>query len=322
MKYNNNNGDSDFFGCLLTYFKANRLELKDINKIRNEVYLLSLQDGTKFIIKGFPDQHKWAVQRKLSALLERSRFSNSYKFITTLDPFKYNRILYSFIEYIPPHEKRFDFDTMNNRREGMELLSRFHEHSAVFVPNFNDKLPRFQLLRKWSERFYLFLHNLPIIRRFVAIDILDQWIWWANWSLRGVFANLQYETLERQVIIHGDVAHHNFLRSKDGNLYLIDFDLIAIAPPMFDYLQYANRLLPVIASHEEIWAYPQLAAYRYNQLFLYGLAFPTDIFREWNRVISSGLSKSDEQIYYVWKLTAKHFPFRMALNHAILEMVL
>lgn len=90
------------------------------------------------------------------------------------------------------------------------------------------------------------MHNRSSIKYFLDDYIISELISWANWSLAGMVRKRRFFQKEPSVILHGDVAHHNFLRDKNGKLHLIDFDLISIGPPSFDYLQYANRILPSI----------------------------------------------------------------------------
>ena len=109
-------------------------------------------------------------------------------------------------------------------------------------------------------------------------------------------------------VLHGDVAHHNFLRDSKGILHLIDFDLISIGPPSLDYLQYANRILPSLD-----WSFERLAQFSvYEKLvgekaFLYALAFPADIFREWNRLIREGSYRDQNKYNQVMDLTIGQF---------------
>src|SRR5690606_14014221 len=121
---------------------------------------------------------------------------------------------------------------------------------------------------------------------FVQKEIINELLAWADWSLRGIEEEAWLFQSGRQVILHGDVAHHNFLRAKDQSLYLLDFDLVAIGSPHSDYLQYANRILPFMNwSFEELKEYP-IFKYSLEEIgFLHALAYPTDIFREWISVI-------------------------------------
>ena len=113
---------------------------------------------------------------------------------------------------------------------------------------------------------------------------------------------------EPYCILHGDVAHHNFLRDSNGILHLIDFDLISIGPPSLDYLQYANRILPSVDwSFERLSHFSQYQELLNEKAFLYALAFPADIFREWNRVIREGSYKDQRKYDQVMDLTIGQF---------------
>ena len=116
---------------------------------------------------------------------------------------------------------------------------------------------------------------------------------------------------EPYVILHGDVAHHNFLRDTSGNLHLIDFDLIHIGPESIDLLQYANRILPSIDwSIDQLSQYQQISKFLKERAFLYALAFPTDIFREWNRILREKKHENQHHYKYVIELTLNQLYLR------------
>jgi thiamine kinase-like enzyme len=131
---------------------------------------------------------------------------------------------------------------------------------------------------------------------------------WANWSLDGMEKNSGFFQKKPFVILHGDLAHHNFLRDEHGKLHLIDFDLISIGTPALDYLQYANRILPYMDwSYEKLKTSKHMQKYLESDAFLYALAFPADIFREWNRMIREKTYKDDVKFRQVMDLTIGQF---------------
>ncbi len=110
----------------------------------------------------------------------------------------------------------------------------------------------------------LFFHIIyPFCEYFINESVLTELQLWANWSLTGMKKAGSLFTNEPFVILHGDVAHHNFLRDSSGKLHLIDFDLISIGPAFLDYLQYANRILPYLD-----WSFERLAKFSQIQNFL------------------------------------------------------
>jgi len=94
--------------------------------------------------------------------------------------------------------------------------------------------------------------------------------------------NKEYFLKKPYCIIHGDVAHHNFILGNDG-LYLIDFDLAKMAPDILDDLQFCNRILPHLDwSLEKLSMYKPLEKNLQEKSFLSALIYPTDLLREWN----------------------------------------
>lgn len=55
---------------------------------------------------------------------------------------------------------------------------------------------------------------------------------------------LPVTTTEKQVVCHGDIDHHNFLRAADGKLYLIDWDNALIGDPTMDYANILHWYIP------------------------------------------------------------------------------
>jgi thiamine kinase-like enzyme len=125
------------------------------------------------------------------------------------------------------------------------------------------------------------------------------------------------------VILHGDVAHHNFLRNKAGNLQLIDFDLISIGPNSLDYLQYANRILPYMDwSFNQLSQMKQIQSFLNEKAFLYALAFPADIFREWNRIIREQTYKDHTKFKQVMEMTIGQFYLRKQFIDQVKNLIL
>jgi hypothetical protein len=315
-------GDSDFLNCLLSYLEDHQLEVKKIETVRSNVYLLKQKNGQFFILKGFANQDKWHRQKKLTDCLRKNGFLKTYEFYSQIPAFQYKNRSFAFIEYIQPHKEKFHFFAEENRREGLSLLSHFHRASRGALAELSGEIPAFDQIQKWEERLRSFKSVLPIISSYVSDFILQKWISWALWSLKGMkfFEDSLYN--EEHTIVHGDVAHHNFLRRSDGALCLIDFDLMTAGPAAIDYLQYANRILPSVNFNASLlWNYKELTHYQTNPAFLYALAYPTDIFREWNRLIKENRLGNPSQLHAVWKMTVQDFTYRMDFNRKMGMMV-
>ncbi|WP_234396910.1 aminoglycoside phosphotransferase family protein [Bacillus massiliglaciei] len=306
-------GDSVFHTRLLSCLQTSGLKLDHHQHIQSQVYLLFFKNHRPLILKGFDNEGKWLRQFHLTKGLRKHGFSETYQLLDKPGPFSFRGKYYGFIEYLEPGKEKFLFSNKKDREDGLKLLEKFHkstENLALAMPSFNQ-------LRKWKARSFLFKKNLPLIRQYVPDHMLNEWLRWAKWSLEGMEANQQDWKKQPQSILHGDCAHHNFLRREDGSLALIDFDLAAHGAAMFDYLQYANRILSHLDEPaKELWDFSQFRPYQNNRAFLYALVYPSDIFREWNRQ-----EKNPAQFRQVWLQTVDHFEKRMDTNRKIARLL-
>ncbi|MGJ7920570.1 phosphotransferase [Neobacillus sp. LXY-4] len=291
--------------------KSVPFSIKKIKKIRGSVFLLETGFKT-FILKGFSSLPRLQVQEAFTSSLKSEGFVNSYSFYRfTEDPIYFNKKYYGLIEYIEPHRERFSYLTAADRLEGLNLLHTFHLTTKRISKKYERILPQFNLYEKWVERKKLFTINSSIIKNYLPKEMMNELLEWGNDSLNGI----KNETLriedEPPVILHGDVAHHNYLRSTSGRLFLIDFDLISIGPESIDLLQYANRILPFINwSFTQLSEYPLFDQYLQNRTFLFALMYPSDIFREWNRIIKEKSYILPNKLLPVLELTTEQFQLR------------
>lgn len=150
------------------------------------------------------------------------------------------------------------------------LLTQFHEAGQPLA----YRLPILQLEAKWHYRLLQFesLESilLPILQQnFYNIVRI------AHYALRrGCFPK------EAVTALHGDVAHHNFLKDAANNFYMIDLDLSAAGNAAEEFILWMHRLLPHhrFNIHDVLDIVPQLECYeRYFSLLL----FPNELIREW-----------------------------------------
>ena len=321
----NQKGDDDFFDRLLSYFRSQFFEkIIEFVPIRKSVFLLKTEKNT-YIIKGYHMYSKLRLQEAFTATLRKEGFSNTYLFVTppVKEQLFFEGLHFGCMEYLEPNKIPFSFHSHKNRQEGMELLEQFHQITSSFEARYRTLLPKGHLLEKWKERLTLFLKNLPVMRYFINEKFLSEMVSWANWSLKGMEQNRLFFLKEPFVILHGDVAHHNFLRNKAGNLQLIDFDLISIGPNSLDYLQYANRILPYMDwSFNQLSQMQQIQSFLNENAFLYALAFPADIFREWNRIIREQTYKDHTKFKQVMEMTIGQFYLRKQFINQVKNLIL
>lgn len=294
------------------------IELRKLQSIRDYVMIVQTSAG-KFLLKGFSNSKRLENQRKLTKLLRENGFRRTYRFIEDLEPFVFDGYIFAWIEFLPSSRKKFSYSSRHSREEGLHLLEEFHRTTQKFY----DRIPvsHFNQLDKWRDRFDEFEDNTGVIRKYVSNDIIQTWLKWGKRSLKGLRKYEDDLYAEPLCIVHGDVAHHNFFYKEDGSLYLIDFDLISKAPPLIDFLQYSNRIMPDISGSAELWSYEQLKKYKNNKAFLYALLFPTDIFREWNRLIRENDFHNNNYLHSVWLLTVEDFSKRVRLYKEITDLL-
>ncbi|MED4225041.1 aminoglycoside phosphotransferase family protein [Neobacillus cucumis] len=320
----NQKGDDAYLSRLLSYFQSQFYEkIVQLSRIRKAVFLLKTEKNT-YIIKGYRANHKLKLQEAFTATLRTEGFLKTYQYLThpIKEPLFFEDTYFGCIEYIPPNKTAFSYDNQQNRQEGLELLKQFHQTTALFESRYQTLIPQGQLIEKWTERLRLFMHNRSSIKYFLDDYIISELISWANWSIAGMVKKRRFFQKEPSVILHGDVAHHNFLRDKNGKLHLIDFDLISIGPPSFDYLQYANRILPSIDwSLGKLGSLKDIGKYLDEEAFIYALAFPADIFREWNRLIREKSYTDQSKLKQVMDLTVNQFQLRKNFFSQLQEKV-
>jgi thiamine kinase-like enzyme len=308
-----NSGGDDYFNRLLSYFKQQFKEpIVKMEQIRDNVFIIKTKTK-KYVVKGYSKYKKLRLQETFTATLHQEGFEKTYKFLS--DPIKeplfFEGDYFGCIEYLNPHPKAFTFYSHKNRKEGLKLLEEFHTVTSACITRYKTLLSYGNLQAKWSERLTTFKRYRPQICHYLNEETVDELMEWAEWSLRGMKDHESFFPNEPHVILHGDVAHHNFHRDTTGTLDLIDFDLIHIGPACIDFLQYANRILPSIDwSIDELSHYKQIGEFLKEKAFLYALAFPTDIFREWNRILREKKHPKEYHFKYVINLTLEQFSLR------------
>jgi hypothetical protein len=306
----NQKGDDDYFIRLLSYlrsqFKENIVEMVPYRK--SVIWIKT--DKSSYMLKGFHTNKRLRLQEAFTTTLRKEGFSKTYLFVhpQMKEPLFFEGTYFGCMEYITPNKIPFSFQSQKNRQEGLELLEQFHQVTSSFESRYRTLIPKGVIIEKWRDRGKIFSSNISTLKYFINDKILTEMINWAQWSLSGMEKNRSLFLNEPFCILHGDVAHHNFLRDTNGILNLIDFDLISIGPASLDYLQYANRILPSLDwSFDRLDQFSQYEDLLNEKAFLHALAYPADIFREWNRLIREGSYRDQKKYSQVMDLTIGQF---------------
>ncbi|WP_240056566.1 phosphotransferase [Bacillus mesophilum] len=293
--------------------------LTDLRPIRKNVFKIST-DEKQYILKEFSPGNRLRLQETFTSSLKHEGFDQTYQFVDLAQdaPLYFQGKLFGLLDYIPSAEQPFTYNTSKNREDALSLLHHYHETTAKLYPRYKTLLPAFNQMAKWTDRLTVFMQNSTLLKLFIHGDVLEEFILWAKWSLAGMTETFEWFETQSKVVLHGDVAFHNFLRGENGRLYLLDFDLISNGHAYADYLQYANRILPSIGwSFHELQSLQILKPYLSEKGFLYGLIYPTDIFREWNRLIRGRMYNDRVKIKNVLDMTFYQLEKRRTFIHDI-----
>lgn len=308
-----NRGGDDYFNRLLSYLSQQFNEkIVKMVQYRDCVFFVKTNKN-KYIVKGYSSNRKLKLQEAFTATLRKEGFPKSYVFLNDPvdQPLFFEGKYFGCMEYIEPNEKAFNYRSYKNRMEGLVVLEEFHQITSSVASRYKTLIPNSDIEEKWIERLGKFKKNIPIIRYFLKEPFINEMLEWANWSLNGMKEDQSFFSDQPHVILHGDVAHHNFLRSSLGELNLIDFDLICIGPRCIDYLQYANRILPFMDwSFDFLSNHKQIKKFLDKKAFLFALAYPADIFREWNRAIREKSISDPKNYKQIIEFTLEQFYLR------------
>ncbi|OZI10251.1 hypothetical protein CEW92_18120 [Bacillaceae bacterium SAS-127] len=262
-------------------------------------------DKNHWFLKQYATEKQFRKQWKITEKLLAAKFYTIIPFHPS-SPFIVGKSIFALMPFIPSSSRVYTFQTKKEREQALRLLRAFHMQTAEFVNELDEVSPLDQLIR-WQQRLDLFRESLPQLQHYFPKPLLTEYVEMGKWSLDQLMKR-SGQTRD-PVIIHGDVVAHNFLQAKSGPLFLIDFDLAARAPAMYDYLQFANRVLPIVDwDLDQVMKDEVLTGFKDEEEFYLHLLFPTDVFRECRRLLRS----INGNYQYVYDLIVTHFEKREA----------
>lgn len=316
----------DFQGDRLFLKKMNELGLEviDFGFFRENVIWIKTKQG-KYVLKGFNRSETCNKQLKLSKLYhgQKPRIMGTY----TVFPNQKKTVQFGkYIWAIMPFYKGegLHFGKKDDVKAGIDAISRFHSFSKHIPDPLYEQLTSYSLFKKWSDRLDAFkFHARSANWNHQMRPLISEIIMWGEWSLNHfdheAVEKLEKKAYKKKEITHGDVAPHNFVKHKEKDTYLIDFDLFAAVPQAFDWLQYANRILPFwhwsYETMEEVGNEDFLKGFT-KRWFVISLVFPTDLYREWNRALKTG---DKEMIDAVTRFTLRDFSHRKKFVEKIMK---
>jgi hypothetical protein len=279
-------------------------DVKRINRIKHNVWMVVAREGC-WVVKKYRTFLEAMKQAMLMQSLRQMGFRHVPAVYTTIGQhgvFFFAGHFWLMQTYISD-AKALAFTEKQDIAAGLQLLQTYHSVTDMLLshPLWQTVLPYYHLYRKWQRRYHDFYIHLPLIEQIMEKEDIAFTIKYAEYCLSTCANYISLLAKERVAIIHGDVAAHNFLRTKTGKVYLIDYDAAAIASPGIDYLQYASRILPHLQwSFSDLSRFSPFSDWLAKPWFLHALLFPADIFREWrlalkyNRMLSIARKKREQ----------------------------
>jgi hypothetical protein len=295
----------------------------------NDLYMRKIKDGKwmlqtstdRWFVKLYPTLKKFQLQKKIIGEMREEGFMKVPGFhpLHVEEVVELEGRVIGLTEWVDTG-KVFTYNTFQERQSALAVLNEFHSCSGqLLLKKDSEKtkanLPRQGLIKKWKIRLEEFRHNAQLLSLYVPFSYIESYIRLGEYALEGI---MHQDFSGESCILHGDVAHHNFLMNERNELYIIDFDLISSGPKEIDYIQFANRIFPYIHwSLESLWKHSSFNAYKDDKMFQSSLLYPSDIFREWNRFFRERPQYQRRVWNYLMAVTVGQFSERMACSRDI-----
>lgn len=306
---------------LLSFVKEQSgLPFHHIQRLKQGVWLLSTKKQ-QWILKEFFTAAKFNMQALFTKELRAHGFMQTYEIYPKA--FNVDNRVFALIQYIEPNSPRtFQYNQTQNIVDAIKLLVDFHQLTEELVPIFQNKISPFYQLNKWEKRLENFEQSLKLHTINPIVSHLKNFSYYGNWAMKKMKEENDFFTREPLCIIHGDVASHNFIRGIDQKLYLIDFDLIGIAPPHIDYLQMANRILPFLNwSDRKLFSFSTFKNFENSHPFLSALVYPADIFREWLHFVKESPLEQKRKWPQIERMILNQYKQRISFYERISERI-
>ncbi|WP_317935168.1 phosphotransferase [Sporosarcina aquimarina] len=268
---------------------------KKFSRIKPNVWMLE-EDGEKFSVKRYTDPFE---ARKIREVHERLEMA-SYPFTVPVTK-KGNDLIV--VQPWLENAQSVDFSKQADRRASIVALEALHATQTVVKWEDVTFLRRYPLLDKWEMRLERFQNNLPIIENYLQKDAIQLIEWYSEQALNRLQTASAREV--PHTILHGDVVHHNLLKTEEGTVFLIDFDLACVGNPDIEIGLWLHRVLPNVGYNaaglfsEE----PRLQVLGPQAIAM--MQYPNELLREWSYLATLPLAQQHSMANHLNSFTER-----------------
>ncbi|SEA94557.1 Phosphotransferase enzyme family protein [Thalassobacillus cyri] len=279
MTTNNYQGDSKL-NRLLPILEQKGFYINDYRKIKENVYWV--RSGKKeWALKCYQDQEKLEKQH-----LFFKKWKNAGLYAATPVPFRENIWMavnedgtWGLFEWLKGSHLRFN--QKQDRTRASKLVHAFHSSVEGIT---GPLLLRNPLYIKWERRIEQFEATYEDFLFGGNRTLFNDIHYFSRKTLEDFkqldWGRIEQDAWERKSWLHGDVAHHNFIRCQDGKIKLIDFDLLQMGPELYDDIQLGQRFLPY-TNHSLTEITSHFHKTKWKTAWMKGVLVPSDLLREW-----------------------------------------
>lgn len=276
---------------LFLYLKKRDIHVETYRMKKPHVIIADTNKGKK-VIKAYRDKSKIEhVYHFLSQI--QQGYAVNFEAYPEGELYIKDRHLYWAMMPFVKQVKEVTYESFQDREEVLQALIRYHGEVHKKKLAAYTKLSEYDLILKWKKRLSSFRETSHIFREFNQFHVYKDIV---NWGEKALVLMERFKDSELNCsIIHGDVASHNFLKTNHLGIVMIDFDLSAKAPALYDYVQLAQRFLPYVQwSMKELLQHSKIKELSKQRFFLASLLFPSMLMRNWN-INASALSWANRQ---------------------------
>ncbi|GGM27418.1 hypothetical protein GCM10011351_11620 [Paraliobacillus quinghaiensis] len=253
-----------------------------IKQIKYPIFKITTDSNKSFVLKGYKQfetiKKQWLFFSHIeeSCIVGFNKFPNQKKYIKG---FGYYWVLQPYIV-----ANRLDYNKEVDRVAAWKTIDRFHTViNGLSISSITSKI---SIQEKWQKRLDKWRQSKVVLEKYnnlaLYVEIEQLMLDRINYYQLLNQPKIEEKSLYRSNWIHGDVASHNFLRDNSNNIYMIDFDLVAQAPSLYDYMQLGQRFIPYIEYDlDRLCTYIDRCSLEDWRLLLIGISIPTDLIREW-----------------------------------------